>query len=308
MEINWKKVLIISGVIIALIFTFWYGGNAPGLQGWKIQVAKEGAVKEKEDKEASKDGLEEKDEKEEKKLEEEIEKKKEIKDEKKDNKQVKEKKPEKPGGNEGKLSASEKVQLAKEMAGDSSKGVEKGSKSYSETQGMKIDSKTGKDKYLTDPVPEGKPIPVEPQDVEVTDEVGKATLSVECNTILDNMDWLVSEKVELVPEDGVIYAKKEVEFFKGESVFDVLLREMKGAKIHMEFSGTPIYNSIYIEGINNLYEFDCGELSGWMYKVNDWFPNYGASRYAVKEGDVIEWVYTCDLGADVGGFDAMGGK
>ena len=65
---------------------------------------------------------------------------------------------------------------------------------------------------------------------------------------------------------------------------------------------TPIYNSAYIEGIANLYEFDCGELSGWMYKVNGWFPNYGCSRYRLTEGDVVEWVYTCDLGNDVGGY------
>ena len=38
-----------------------------------------------------------------------------------------------------------------------------------------------------------------------------------------------------------------------------------------------------------------------MYKVNGWFPNYGCSRYSLKQGDVIEWVYTCDLGRDVGG-------
>ena len=62
----------------------------------------------------------------------------------------------------------------------------------------------------------------------------------------------------------------------------------------------------YIEGIHNLYEFDCGDLSGWMYKVNGWFPNYGCSRYQLKQGDVIEWVYTCDLGKDVGGGNAVG--
>ncbi len=38
-----------------------------------------------------------------------------------------------------------------------------------------------------------------------------------------------------------------------------------------------------------------------MYRVNGWFPNYGCSRYAVQAGDVIEWMYTCDLGSDVGG-------
>ncbi|MGX8795074.1 DUF4430 domain-containing protein [Fusibacter sp. JL298sf-3] len=158
-----------------------------------------------------------------------------------------------------------------------------------------------KDEYLTDPIPEGKPQPVEWQDTEIdTSTEGYITLSVSCKTILDNLDLLEPNKLELVPEDGVIFPEKQVAFYEGESVFDVLHREMKGAKIHMEFVMTPMYNSNYIEGINNLYEFDCGELSGWMYKVNDWFPNYGASRYQLKEGDVVEWVYTCDLGRDLG--------
>ncbi|WP_127583785.1 DUF4430 domain-containing protein [Paenibacillus koleovorans] len=156
------------------------------------------------------------------------------------------------------------------------------------------------DKYLTEPVPSGKPLPVEPQDVKITDKAFTAYLSVTCETILNNLNKLDREKLELVPKDGVIFAKREVTFYEGESVFNVLQREMKKNKIHMEFENTPIYNSAYIEGIHNLYEFDCGELSGWMYKVNDWFPNYGSSRYKLKQGDVIEWVYTCDLGRDVG--------
>ena len=158
-----------------------------------------------------------------------------------------------------------------------------------------------KDKYQTDPVPLGKPKPVEPQNITISDKELTCTLSVRCDTILNNMNLLDKEKVSLVPEDGVIFAQKIVTFYEGESVFNVLLREMKRNKIHMEFVNTPIYNSAYIEGIGNLYEFDCGELSGWMYKVNGWFPNYGCSRYQLKAGDKIEWVYTCDLGADVGG-------
>ena len=59
---------------------------------------------------------------------------------------------------------------------------------------------------------------------------------------------------------------------------------------------------------HNLYEFDVGNKSGWMYKVNGWFPNYGCSRYQLKDGDVIEWVYTCDLGDDVGGGYATGSE
>ena len=165
-----------------------------------------------------------------------------------------------------------------------------------------------KDKYLTDPVPDGKPMPVEWQDVTVNKEKElSVTLSVTCKSILNNMNMFNMDKLQVLPEDGIIYATKTVTFYEGESVFDVLLREMKANKIHMEFVMTPIYNSNYISGINNLYEFDCGELSGWMYRVNGWFPNYGASRYLLKDGDKIEWIYTCDLGRDIGGDSAVTG-
>ena len=131
-------------------------------------------------------------------------------------------------------------------------------------------------------------------------EENTCTISISCATILDNMDDCAAEKQELVPADGWLLEPVEVGFSEGESVFDVLLRVCKERKLHMEYSDTPIYNSAYIEGIGNLYEFDVGPLSGWMYKVGDWFPNYGCSNYELKDGDVICWVYTCGLGADVG--------
>ena len=114
------------------------------------------------------------------------------------------------------------------------------------------------------------------------------------------MDNLKSSKAEFVPSDGWILAPTEVEFTEGESVHDVLQRVCKEAGIQMESSFTPAYNSAYVEGINNLYEFDCGELSGWMFSVNGWYPNYGCSKYTVNTGDEICWVYTCNLGKDVG--------
>ena len=160
----------------------------------------------------------------------------------------------------------------------------------------------GKDKYLTDPIPEGKPKPVEPEDQNV--DKGKTytcTFSIECSTILNNLDQLDPNKLEMVPSGGTILATTTVTFYEGESVFDVLQRVCKERGIHLESSWTPIYNSAYIEGIHNLYEFDCGALSGWMYRVNGWYPNYGCSRYQLQQGDVVEWRYTCDLGNDVGG-------
>ncbi len=165
-----------------------------------------------------------------------------------------------------------------------------------------------KDPYQTEPVPAGKPAPVEPQEAEQTTETKSCSISISCSSILTHMDWLAEEKKGLVPADGVILSSTTVSFQEGENVFDVLQRVCKQKGIHMEFADTPMYNSAYIEGIANLYEFDCGELSGWMYSVNGWFPNYGCSRYALEDGDVIRWVYTCDLGADVGGSYAAGNK
>ena len=165
-----------------------------------------------------------------------------------------------------------------------------------------------KDKYNTDPVPEGKPQPIEPEDTQVNQAKSyTCTFSIECSTILNNLDMLDPDKLEAVPSGGVILAKTTVTFYEGESVFDVLQRICKDNGIHLESEWTPIYNSAYIEGIHNLYEFDCGALSGWMYKVNGWYPNYGSSRYQLQDGDVVEWRFTCDLGNDIGGGYAVGG-
>lgn len=141
---------------------------------------------------------------------------------------------------------------------------------------------------------------MEPENQEISTQITHTcTFSIECTTILNNLEDLNEDKRELIPSDGVILAPTEVTFYEGESVYDVLMRVCKENGIHMEASWTPIYNSAYIEGIHNLYEFDCGELSGWMYRVNGWYPNYGCSRYQLVDGEVVEWRFTCDLGRDV---------
>ena len=202
------------------------------------------------------------------------------------------------------LAANAKVQANadadSENADEQEAAVEE-EKTETADNGMVIDPKTGKDKYNTDPVPAGKPTPVEPENTTVSSKTHTCTISVSCATILDNMSYLKENKKELVPSDGWILKETKVTFNEGQSVYDVLQSVLKEHGIHMEASFTPMYNSAYVEGINNLYEFDCGELSGWMYSVNGWFPNYGCSRYQVQAGDVIKWVYTCDLGYDVGG-------
>ena len=169
------------------------------------------------------------------------------------------------------------------------------------TQDISDGKQTKQDQYKTDPIPEGRPLPAEPE--EQTPDTRKTytcTFSIECSTILNNLGGLEQEKLDILPKNGVILAPQTVTFYEGESVYDVLQRVCQEKNIHLEASWTPMYNSAYVEGIHNLYEFDCGSSSGWMYRVDGWYPNYGCSRYLLKQGETVEWRYSCDLGKDIG--------
>ena len=151
----------------------------------------------------------------------------------------------------------------------------------------------------TQPAPT-EPTPTEPQPTQPAYD-GYCTITIRCDTILDNWDDLDPSKAGYVPGSGVILKTTKVGFNKGETVFDVLKRTCKKKGIQLEYSWTPMYDSYYIEGIHHLYEFDCGSESGWMYKVNGWFPNYGCSAYELQGDEKIVWSYTCKgLGTDVG--------
>lgn len=126
------------------------------------------------------------------------------------------------------------------------------------------------------------------------------TVEIRCDTVVDTKKLENQAVAPYVPESGVILATYKMPFTPGESVFDVLLRATKEKNIHMEFREDNLYSGKYIEGINYLYEMDGGPLSGWMYKVNGKFPNYGCAAYEVKDNDAVVWMYTCDLGMDVG--------
>jgi hypothetical protein len=134
------------------------------------------------------------------------------------------------------------------------------------------------------------------------------TISIECATILNDLGALDPDKLECVPGDGYLLKPVYVEIEPGENAYDVLQRVCAENGIHMEAAWTPLYDSYYIEGIGNLYEFDCGGGSGWMYRVNGWYPNFGCSAYNLSDGDIIEWRYTCAVGEDIGGAFAISGN
>ena len=139
-------------------------------------------------------------------------------------------------------------------------------------------------------------------DVADTNGDGKltCTLEVRCDTLLGKLDQMTPEKAALVPGDGILLETVELEFVGGESVFDVFRKVLREEKIHFEYVDASAYDSVYIEGIGNIYEFDCGPQSGWMYSVNGVHPGLGCSAYTLADGDVIVFNYTCDLGADLG--------
>lgn len=137
---------------------------------------------------------------------------------------------------------------------------------------------------------------VTPTPSETPDGTFSCTLSVRCDTAVGKS----GSKADTIPPSGVFLPPTIVSVREGETAFDVLAREMKAHGIHFEFTGSVSAKTAYVEGIGNLYEQDFGSLSGWMYKVNGAFPVVGAASCILQPDDTIEWLYSCDLGADLG--------
>ena len=139
---------------------------------------------------------------------------------------------------------------------------------------------------------------------DITEQSETITISIDCKSVFDNYDKLDKSlrDSDYIPKDGVILPKTEYVLRQGDTVFDVLYRAVRYNKIQFEYQGSEknSFGSAYIQGINYLYEFSCGENSGWTYTVNDEYPKYGCSQYKLKDGDDIKWIYSCDLGQMAG--------
>ena len=121
----------------------------------------------------------------------------------------------------------------------------------------------------------------------------ECTLTITCQQVFSHMDKLSESAKKVIPADGVIL-QGNYEIQQGDTVFDVLKRACAEKNVMLDFVYTPIYSTYYIRGIHNLYEFDCGDESGWMYSVNGMEPGYGCSQYKLSKGDNIIFYYTCE--------------
>lgn len=137
---------------------------------------------------------------------------------------------------------------------------------------------------------------------DITPESETVTLTIRCDRAVENWDKLAPalQDERYVPQSGVILAETEYVLRPGDTAFDILSRATRHSQIHLDFQGADknAYNAVYIRGINHLYEFSCGEGSGWNYLVNGAAPAVGCSRYPLADGDKISFVYTCELGGD----------
>ena len=116
----------------------------------------------------------------------------------------------------------------------------------------------------------------------------ETTISISCDAIAGENAY--------APENGIILAEETIWIAEGETAFDQLLEATRAHRIQMEYDGTTA--GAYIRGIGYLYEYQFGNLSGWMYRVNGVFADVGCSQYRLEPGDRVEWMYTRNLGRD----------
>lgn len=260
-----KKLLALGAVVLLLAAAYWYGGGAPGLQGWQAAPSvpassAQGSGAMSSSAQGSGSSS---------------------------SQQPPQDQASDPSGSQGDGSASrpEETPPAGGQAGDStasSAPAQSSPPSEEETTAVS-------------PPPAEGPAPEQSQE-----EALVCTVSIRCDAVLEHMDWLDPAIAALIPADGVILTETQASFEEGETAFDLLQRLTRQEGIHLEASFTPGYGSSYVEGIANLYEFDCGQQSGWLYLVNGVSPGYGGSQYVLSPGDVVEWIYTCDMGQSQG--------
>ena len=117
------------------------------------------------------------------------------------------------------------------------------------------------------------------------------TVTVECKSILDHMDELKEGHEEFVPSDGYIIKNYTYKAKAGYTAYDALKSACNSNDIKLTAQKTSY--GVYISGINNLDEFDCGKQSGWMYSVNGIMPNTTCGNVTVDDGDSIVFTYVC---------------
>ncbi len=117
---------------------------------------------------------------------------------------------------------------------------------------------------------------------------GSVTIVIQCNEALEHIEANDVKGYEnIVPQDGVMLSRDDMQIQDDETVLEVLKKATKDENIIL------IAQDGYVSNIGGLVERakDFGPESGWLYSVNGEFPSLGASQYKLKDGDKIEFKY-----------------
>jgi hypothetical protein len=94
---------------------------------------------------------------------------------------------------------------------------------------------------------------------------------------------------------GVYYAKQRLEIEPGETAYTILQKTGLTLRTNLNTQ-----YGVYVEAIEGYGEFDGGPNSGWVCKVNGVGITKSSALIPLNDGDTVEWLYTRDLGKDVG--------
>lgn len=106
-----------------------------------------------------------------------------------------------------------------------------------------------------------------------------------CQKSEANLNGIIS----IYTDEYTVLEETALLFSEGQTVLDMLKEVTREHKIHMEYSGTGVAS--YVKGIDNIYEFDKGAESGWIYSVNGDVCNESAGAVKLTEGDKVVWQY-----------------
>lgn len=93
-------------------------------------------------------------------------------------------------------------------------------------------------------------------------------------------------------DEAVILEEVNITFNEGQTVLDILKKATRDAEVPMEYTG--IGAAVYVKGIDNVYEFDKGPESGWIYSVNGEVCAESAGAVKPGEGDAVVWQYVLE--------------
>jgi hypothetical protein len=106
----------------------------------------------------------------------------------------------------------------------------------------------------------------------------------------------VSIDVKGDSQKGTILSVSKAAYKKGDTVLTMTLNLLKQKGIQYSVRGSGA--TAYLEGIDNLYEFDDGPLSGWNVILNGKLLSKSAGAMKLTNGDHIVWSYTTDYKKD----------